>query len=358
VVRLLFLLVSMLTVNRSRQRELAWDHPTGRYRGAGAGRRADPDAVIDPDPWLGQDDIPGQPGLPASWPGHDGDTIPERSVGEPPRARPRRRRIPRWLKWGAVAVVAGLIFRRAVAYVVLVALSAALHVVGVNVHLPHIKFAWPWQSIVSGSVTNTDLGPWVLQRIEGISRPALGRASFTFLFTHKVSKNIGPWPCWYSSTFYALGYASATVDLNPGPAWWAPASGHYRLQVLSRPLNGKPGHVAVTMVLPPPQLPQSIHDVTIDNIPSRPVASQHSWTYPGFGCGVLLRPQFAESVLYAQAQRMAFYRSTHVRQITRPLISAAENQATLTVRDNFIQPTVNAFGYLLDRFTIRWAAAP
>jgi hypothetical protein len=356
MVRLLLLLVSMLTVNRSRQRELAWGQAPGRHGGVSADGPAD--LGVERDPWPGYDDIPGQPGRPAAWPGHDGDTLPERSVGEPRRGRPRRRRIPRWLKWAAVAAAAGLVFRRAVAYAVLVALSAALHLVGVNVHLPHIRFAWPWQSIVSGSVTNTNLGPWVLQRIEGISRPALGRASFTFLFTHKVSKNIGPWPCWYSSTFYALGYASATVDLNPGPAWWAPASGHYRLQVLSRPLNGKPGHVAVTMVLPPPQLPQSVHDVTIDNIPSRPVASQHSWTYPGFGCGVLLRPQFAESVLYAQAQQIAFYRSTHVQQITRPLISAAESQATLTVRDNFVQPTVNAFGYILDRFTIRWAAAP
>jgi hypothetical protein len=358
VVRLLLLLFSMLTVNRSRQRELAWDHAADRYRGVGADLPPGAGDVVDRDPWPGYDDVPGQPGLPPSWPGHGGDTLPERS-GRGPRPRPpRRRRIPRWLKWAAVAVAAGLIFRRAVAYGALVALSAALHLVGVNVHLPHINFAWPWQSIVSGSVTNTDVGPWVLQRIEGISRPALGRASFTFLFTHKVSKNIGPWPCWYSSTFYALGYASATVDLNPGAAWWAPASGHYRLQVLSRPLNGKPGHVAVTMVLPPPQLPQSVHDVTIDNIPSRPVATQHSWTYPGFGCGVLLRPQFAESVLYAQAQRIAFYRSTNVQQITRPLISAAESQATQTVRDNFIQPTVNAFGYMLDRFTIRWAAAP
>jgi len=358
MVRLLLLLLSMLTVNRSRQRELAWEHSGGRYHGPGPDGRAGPGTVADPDPWTGRHDRPDQAGWPASWPGEDGDAVPERSGGDPRRRRPRRRRVPRWLKWAAVAVAVGLIFRRVVAYAVLVALSAALHLVGVNVHLPHIKFAWPWQTIVSGRVTNTDVGPWVLQRIEGISRPALGRASFTFLFTHKVSKNIGPWPCWYSSTFYALGYASATVDLNPGPAWWKPASGHYRLQVLSRPLNGKPGHVAVAMVLPPPQLPQSVHDVTIDNIPSRPVATQHSWTYPGFGCGVLLRPQFAQSVLYAQAQRIAFYRSTHVRQITRPLVSAAESQAAQTVRDNFIQPTVNAFGYILDRFTIRWAAAP
>src|SRR5690348_15720053 len=166
--------------------------------------------------------------------------------------RPRRRRVPLWVKWSTVVLVAGLIFRRAIASVVLVALSAALHLVGINAHLPHIKFAWPWQTVTTGTTTNTDLGPWVLQRIEGISRPALGRVSFNFYFTHKVSKNVGPWPCWYASTFYAVGHASATVDLNPGPAWWTPSSGHYQLRMLSRPIQGRPGHVAVSMVLPQP----------------------------------------------------------------------------------------------------------
>ncbi|HUA31880.1 MAG TPA: hypothetical protein VMC03_23575 [Streptosporangiaceae bacterium] len=262
------------------------------------------------------------------------------------------------MAWLAAALVAGLVFRKAVAALVLMGLSGALHLVGVNVHLPHVKLAWPWQTISAGTTTNTDIGPWVLQKIEGISKPALGRENFTFFFTHKVSKNIGPWPCWYASTFYAVGYASATVDLNPGPSWWTPSSGHYRLQVLSRPQDGKPGHVAVTMVLPPPQLPQSVHDVTIDNIPSKPVSSQHSWTYPGFGCGVLLRPQFAQSVLYAQAQQIAYYKATHVAQVTRPLVASAETEATQTIQDNFIQPTVNAFGYTLDRFTLRWAPSP
>ncbi len=173
---------------------------------------------------------------------------------------------------------------RAIASVMLIALSAALHLVGINVHLPSIRLAWPWQTISAGTTTSTDLGPWVLQKIEGISRPALGRANFNFFFTHKVSKSIGPWPCWYASTFYAVGHASATVDLNPGPAWWTPDSGHYRLQVMSRPLGSKPGHVTVMMVLPQPQLPQSVHDITIDNIPSKPIDTQHSWTYPGFGC--------------------------------------------------------------------------
>ncbi len=254
--------------------------------------------------------------------------------------------------------VIGLIFRRSIAAVTLMALSGALHLIGINVHLPRIKLAWPWQTVSQGTTTNTDLGPWVLQKIEGISKPALGQANFTFFFTHKVSKSIGPWPCWYASTFYAAGHASATVDLNPGPAWWTPVSGHYRLQVLSRPGPGQPGHVTVTMVLPLPQLPQSAHDVTIDNIPSRPIDTQHSWTYPGFGCGVVLRPQFPDSVLYSEAQGIAFNKSRHAPQITRALIGAAETEAVQTIRDNFVQPTVNALGYTLDSFNIRWAATP
>lgn len=274
-----------------------------------------------------------------------------------PGAR-RRRRVPLWLKGTAVAAVVGLIFRRVIAWAVLTSLSAALHLLGINVHLPSIRLAWPWQTISAGTATNTDLGPLVLQKVEGISKPALGSETFDFYFTHKVSKNVGPLPCWYSSTFYAVGHASATVDLNPGPSWWAPATGHYRLQVLGRPAPGKPGHVAVTMVLPPPQLPQSAHDVTIDDTLSKPIDTQHSWTYPGFGCGVLLRPQFSPSVLYSLAQGIAFQRATHVPQVTRPLIGAAETEATQMVRDNFVQPTVNSLGYDLDRFSLRWAPAP
>jgi hypothetical protein len=252
-----------------------------------------------------------------------------------------------------VAVV-GLIFRRAVASIVLMTLSAGLHLVGVHLRLPHISFGWPGQ-VVSTRTSTIDVGPWVLQKIEGISRPALGQLNFNFVFTRRVTKNIGPWPCWYASTFYAVGHASATVALNPGPSWWRPAADHYRLQVLSPPAGGRPGRVAVTMVLPRPQLPQSAHDVTIDNMASRPISVQHSWTYPGFGCGMVIRPQFTQSVLYAQAQRLAFYRATHLTQVTGPLIRTAESEAGQTIRGNFIQPTVNALGYTLTRFTVRWA---
>jgi hypothetical protein len=270
----------------------------------------------------------------------------------------RRRRISPSAKRAFAVVAAALIFRRAIASVALIALSAALHLAGINVQLPTIRFAWPWQTISTSTATSTDLGPWVLQKIEGIAKPALGEANFTFFFTHKVSKSVGPWPCWYASTFYAAGHASATVDLNPGPAWWAPSAGHFRLHVIGRPAGGKPGHLTVLMVLPRPELPQSVHDVTIDNIPSKPIDTQHSWTYPGFGCGVVLRPQFSDSVLYSEAQEIAFYKSRHAFQVTRPLITAAETEAAQTIRDNFIQPTVNSLGYTLDRFAIGWSPAP
>ena len=285
---------------------------------------------------------------------------PPRLYREPPTLplqQRRRWRIPRKLKWAAVLVLAGLIFRKAIVWAVLTALGATLHLVGINVHLPHVRLAWPWQSISAGTTTDTDIGPWVLQKIQGISRPALGTENFNFTFTHKVSKNIGIWPCWYSATFAAVGHASATVNLNPGPAWWAPGSGHYQFQALSRPVTGAPGRVSVAIVLPQPQLPQSVHDVTVDNTLSHPIDVQHSWTYPGLGCGALIRPQFSVSVLYGQAQSLAFAQVRQNPQITRPLINAAEAQATQIIRDNFVQPTVNAFGYNLIDFTIHWSAA-
>jgi hypothetical protein len=59
-------------------------------------------------------------------------------------------------------------------------------------------------------------------------------------------------------------------------------------------------------------------------------------------------------VLYAQAQTTAFYQATHVASVTKPLISAAEAEAVTMIRNNFIQPTVNALGYTLTQFSIRW----
>ena len=338
MLRLLIFLVGMVATNRPRGTASA--RPEESY-GHAAPPGWPPDGPDGGDTWY----LPPRP--------------PPRPFGQPGtvRAGPRRRRIPRKVKGAAVLVVVGLIFRKAIAWAVLAALSATLHLVGVNVRLPHIRLAWPWQSVSAGTTTDTDIGPWVLQKIQRISRPALGTENFSFTFTHKVSKNIGIWPCWYSSTFATVGHASATVDLNPGPSWWTPASGHYRLQVLSRPVTGAPGRVSVSIVLPQPQLPQSVHDVTVDNTLSRPIDVQHSWTYPGLGCGALIRPQFAVSVLYGQAQNLAFAQVRHNPQVTRPLISAAEAQAAQIIQNNFVQPTVNALGYTLADFAIRWSPA-
>ena len=269
-----------------------------------------------------------------------------------PQQQPRRGRFSRWAVWAALIVVVGLMFRRVVAWAVTGVLSAALGLFGV--HLPHVSFGWPWSS--SSTTTNILVGPIVLQKIQGIGKPALGTDNFDFIFTRKVTKNIGFWPCWYSATFSAVGRASATVDLNPGPSWWKSATGHYTLQTLTSKTSTTPGHVAITMALPLPQLPQSVHDVSVDNTLSTPIATDHSWTYPGLGCGVLIRPQFAQSVLYAQAQSEAFYQATHLTSVTGPLIAAAEQEAVTIIRDNFIVPTVGALGYTVTRFTIRWVA--
>lgn len=381
MLRLLILLVSMLAMRRPGgtagttgpprlprrdydQRDLDWhdrDEHDADWRDRDVRRReVRGREAWERDEWEDQDPWDGDPWyLPPDRPRYEAaprQTAP-RQVIRGQLVRPgRRRRIPRKLAWGAALVLAALIFRKIIAWAVLAVLSGALHLVGLNVRLPHVSFGWPWQSVTAGTTTDVSVGPWVLQKIEGISRPALGTENFNFTFTHKVSKNIGIWPCWYSSTFATTGHASATVDLNPGPGWWAPGTGHYQLQVLSRPATGVPGRVSVAIVLPPPQLPQSVHDVTVDNTMSHPVDVQHSWTYPGLGCGALIRPQFSVSVLYAQAQNLAFAQARNNPKITGPLIKAAEAQAAQIIRNNFVQPTVNALGYTLAGFTIHWSA--
>jgi hypothetical protein len=290
------------------------------------------------------------------------NSLPDGSGGSPigPR-RARRRRwyswIPLWLRWTVVIVVLIAFFRRVVAWALLAALSGALHLVGANINLPHVQFGWPWSSLSAPATSsNVLVGPLVLQKIEGINSPALGTTTFNFLFTHKVSHPLGPLPCWYSATFYAVGKASATVDLNPGASWWKPSTGHYELTVLSKPSGATPGQVSVMMTLPDPQLPQSVHDVSIDNTLSTPVSTDHSWTYPGLTCGTIIKPQFAQSVLYAQAQDQAYTQATTVKSVTQPLIAAAEKEATSIIGGNFITPTLNALGYKVTRFTIHWVA--
>ena len=203
-----------------------------------------------------------------------------------------------------------LIFRKAIAWAVLVTLAGALHLIGINAHLPHIKLQWPWQTIARAPPPMSSWARGCCRKSRAFSRPGHGELQLRLHAQGEQEHRLLALLVY--STFYAVGHASATVDLNPGTAWWKPATSHYKLDVLSRPAGGKAGSVSVSIALPPPQLPQSVHDVSIDNTLSQPIATQHSWTYPGFGCGALLKPQFAESALYSQAQSLAFYRATRV----------------------------------------------
>ena len=106
--------------------------------------------------------------------------------------RPRRPLVPRWAKWTALAVLAGLFFRRAVAWAVLAALSAALHLVRRQraPAAPQVRLALA----VDHRRHHHEHSRRAARAAEdrGDLRPALGTENFNFVFTHTVSKNIGP----------------------------------------------------------------------------------------------------------------------------------------------------------------------
>ena len=141
--------------------------------------------------------------------------VPAAGGPQPPKRRHWYSGIPRWLRWSVLVVIVLAIFRRIAAWAALAVLSGALHLFGINAHLPHVSFGWPWSA--SGTSTSTTLvGPLVLQKIEGIDKPALGSTTFDFQFTHSVSKPMGILPCWYSATFSAVGHALGHRRPEPG----------------------------------------------------------------------------------------------------------------------------------------------
>jgi len=170
-------------------------------------------------------------------------------------------------------------------------------------------------------------------------------------------------------SFHADARASAYVDLNPGAAWWSPDTGHYLKQVQ--------GHnVSISLVLPLPTVSPTVHDVSIDNTLSQPLATDHSWTYPGFGCGAALKPQFPSGIMYSVAQQIAFYLATGKpitidgvnllntststptsTQIQQQLIASAEAEAQRMYQYDFIGPTVASYGDRLASLTIHWVPA-
>jgi hypothetical protein len=210
------------------------------------------------------------------------------------------------------------------------------------------------------------LGPAILQQVIGVDKPALGQANFAFDFTRTASHDIGPWPCWYSQGYHAQASASAYVSLNPGSDWWASSTGHYVMRRI--------GHqVTVSLALPTPTLP-TVHQVSVDNTLSGTFGKpDHSWTYPGFGCGGLLNPHFSNDEMGKLMQQIAFALATGqavkidgVKMvsgtpsgvISSQVIASAEAEAKKMFTDDFIGPTVRAYGDKLTSLNIIWVPSP
>ena len=131
--RFLIFLLGMLTTRAGRPE-------TSSFRGAGE------DEWEEPGPWLEG------PGYAAddTWIVARESLAPAQRRREAPGPRSgrgdqipgkRRRLVPRWVKWTAVLALVGLVFRKAIAFAVVATLSGALHLIGLNVHLPNIKLA-------------------------------------------------------------------------------------------------------------------------------------------------------------------------------------------------------------------------
>jgi len=128
MVRFLIFLLGMLTTNRAgnltgssfrAEDSYGRSEPTSPYA---------PDGTTDYDPWF----IATESLLPPRAGGAFG--AEPRHPDMPRIGRGRRpRRIPLKVKWAAIIVLIGLIFRKVIAFAVLAALSAALHLVGINV---------------------------------------------------------------------------------------------------------------------------------------------------------------------------------------------------------------------------------
>ena len=322
MLRLLILLVSMLTTRRpggtaGPGRLPLRDHdPREPVRGSRTGweREAREDDPWEDDRW--DDDA------------QEGGRWHPRRCSPQPLERPRRQvirgqlvrpraaaGIPRKLAWGAVLVLLALIFRKVIAWAVL-AVAVRGPAPGRAQRAPaarHVRLAV--------AVGHRGDDHQHQRRAPGCCRRS--RASPGPRWAPRTSTSCSPTRSRRTSASGRAGTpAPSPPRATPRPRWTstrdrpggprAPATTGYRS--CRRPATGVPGRVSVAIVLPLPQLPQSVHDVTVDNTMSHPIDTQHSWTYPGLGCGALIRPQFSVSVLYAQAQNLAFDRPGTTRR--------------------------------------------
>ena len=243
------------------------------------------------------------------------------------------------------------------------ALSAALHLVGAQ-RPPAAGSGSPGPGRRSAAGTTLQRPAWAPGCSSGSRaspRPALGTGPTSrFVFTHKVSKNIGPWPCWYCE--HLLRRRPRLRHRRPQPG--ARRGGHPGLPATTgcrssaAPLSeaGRARSRSRWSCPPPAASRRPRTTSRIDNLPP-PAARvpQHSWTYPGFGCGAAAPAAVRPVGAVPAAQTCLLPGGARVRG-ERPARRRGRSEAAQMVVDDSVRPTVDAFGYALDRFTLGWSA--
>lgn len=182
-------------------------------------------------------------------------------------------------------------------------------------HLPHISFSSP---VGPAKTTITNVGPVILNHLEGIANPAPAVANYSFNFQiQKTRKVLWFWTVGFSDTYYVSGEGYAQVLLNPGSAYWKQHPDAFDLRVVRKPAheaNGsvRPGEITLALTLPQPNLPRGTGGVRLDPA-SGPVSGAAHWIGCAFhqSCGaadmaeVYFPPQVEQLIAYEKLSCVA-----------------------------------------------------
>jgi len=220
--------------------------------------------------------------------------------------------------------------------------------------LPHISFSSP---VGPAATTITNVGPVILNRLEGLADPAPAEANYSFSFQiQKTRKILWFWTVGFADTYYVSGEGYAQVLLNPGSAYWKQHPGAFDLTVVRRPVaeaNGsvRPGDITLAVMLPQPSLPRSVSGVRLDPV-SGPVSGAAHWIGCAFhqSCGAagLAHVYFTPQV----EQMIAYEKLTCVAGGDHGLAAAARQEAYSTIY-GWLGKFSGALHYHLS-FSISW----
>jgi hypothetical protein len=220
--------------------------------------------------------------------------------------------------------------------VIAVALLVAVQFLGSQVkwlHLPHISFSSP---VSPATTTITNVGPVILNHLEGIPNPAPAVANYSFNFQiRKTRRILWFWTVGFADTYYVSGEGYAQVLLNPSRTYWKQHPDAFDLTVVRKPVtaaNGsvKPGDITLAVTLPQPSLPRSVSGVRLDPA-SGPVSGAAHWVGCAFheSCGAsdLAQVYFTPEV----EQMVAYEKLACVAGRARDLAATARREAYSTI---------------------------